>query len=81
MLNYEFKPVQTFERKKMIEQIGETAGEVWQFLEKNGDTSLPQLTKSVNADDFVIAAALGWLAREDKIEVYVKGRSKRVKLK
>lgn len=65
----------------MIEQIGETAGEVWQFLEKNGDTSLPQLTKSVNADDFVIAAALGWLAREDKIEVYVKGRSKRVKLK
>jgi len=65
----------------MIEQIGETAGAIWQYLEKTGDATISQLIKSVKADDFLVAAALGWLAREDKVEVYVKGRSKRVKLK
>jgi 3-methyladenine DNA glycosylase AlkD len=65
----------------MIDQIGETAGVVWKYLKENGDTSIPKLIKNLKSDDFLITAALGWLAREDKIEVFVKGRSKAVRLK
>jgi hypothetical protein len=65
----------------MIDKIGETAGLVWKYLEENGDTSIPQLSKNLKSDDFLVTAALGWLAREDKIQVFVKGRSKAVRLK
>jgi len=64
----------------MVKSIGETAGLIWRYLEENGETSVPQLTKNIKADDFVIAAALGWLAREAKVDIYAKGRSKAVRL-
>jgi len=65
----------------MNEQLGETAGLVWRYLKENGETTIPKLTKNLNLDEFLVGAALGWLAREDKIDLYVKGRSKAAKLK
>ncbi len=65
----------------MVEKVGETAGMVWRYLEENGDTSIPQLVKKLNSDDFMIYAALGWLAREEKIELFTKGKTKAAKLK
>ncbi len=65
----------------MVSEIGETAGNVWRYLKENGDTTITQLAKNVEDDDFLIAAALGWLAREDKVEVFAKGRSKAARLK
>jgi len=65
----------------MVPEIGHVAGAVWRHLKENGDTSVPKLVKELNENDFVVYAALGWLAREDKVDVFVKGRTKMAKLK
>jgi hypothetical protein len=55
--------------------IGNSAGKVWGSLADHGAQSLAELKKSVGASNDVVLAALGWLAREDKLEFSVKGRA------
>ena len=50
-----------------VEQIGQTAGLVWQVLNERGPQSLAKLTKSIDAPRDVVMQAVGWLAREGKI--------------
>jgi hypothetical protein len=57
-------------------QIGETAGLVWHALEKKGPQSLAKLSKQVDAPRENILLALGWLAREDKLEIDENSRGK-----
>jgi hypothetical protein len=57
----------------MKEQIGLTAGRVWQTLVKNGEVSLPQLPKLIKEKDAMVFQALGWLAREDKVKYRTEG--------
>jgi hypothetical protein len=64
-----------------IDQIGETAGAVWHFLQENGSASLTRLVKEVDAPRDVLMQALGWLAREDKIWIDEQGRGKTVSLR
>lgn len=64
-----------------LQQIGETAGRVWQALEEQGELRLPLLKKQVQAPDSLLYMALGWLAREDKLELTPEGRSLRVRLR
>jgi len=63
-----------------IEQIGETAGNVWRVLSETGPLSLTKLTKEVDAPKDLVMQALGWLAREDKITIEEDGRTKMVSL-
>ena len=65
----------------MLELIGKTAGQVWESLTKEGEMSLPQLRKAVDADDFLLNSAIGWLAREEKLQVTKKGNSIKISLK
>jgi len=58
----------------MKEKIIETVGKVWRFLGQNGQTHISQLAKSLKEKDEVVFQALGWLAREDKIEYTIKNR-------
>ena len=58
----------------MKEKVIETAGKVWRFLGQNGQTNVSQLGKSLQEKDEVVLQALGWLAREDKIDYTVKNR-------
>ena len=58
----------------MKEKIIEAAGKTWRFLGQNGQTNVSQLAKSLKEKDEVVLQALGWLAREDKIEYTVKNR-------
>ena len=58
----------------MKEKIIEAAGKAWRFLGQNGQTNVSQLAKSLKEKEEVIFQALGWLAREDKIEYTVKNR-------
>ena len=51
----------------MIEKIGETAGEVWRVLKKEGEVNLSQLPRLINEKSTVVYQAVGWLARENKI--------------
>ncbi len=50
-------------------EVGATAGEVWYFLEANGETSWRQIEKRVNRPQRLLAMGIGWLAREDKISI------------
>jgi len=58
----------------MILSIGQTAGKVWKFLEEKGEANLTQMKKGVKADPNLILQAIGWLAREDKLQIHKKER-------
>lgn len=62
-------------------EIGELSGVIWKILDEKGTLSLTQLKKSVEATEFMIGAAIGWLAREDKIELLKSGKTIKVSLK
>lgn len=56
----------------MKDKIGETSGQIWKILKKKGEVNIAQLPKLVNEKSAVVYQALGWLAREDKIEYQIK---------
>ena len=49
--------------------IGELAGLVWHFLSTNGRSSVLDMKYSLTIRSSRLFMALGWLAREGKIEV------------
>lgn len=54
----------------MPKEIGNLAGKVWTTLHtNNGMMTYNQLKRSTLLKDFDLCTALGWLAREDKVEV------------
>ena len=57
----------------MKEQIGMTAGRIWERLRTDGELNLSQLPKILNENSALVYQALGWLAREDKIEYRTMG--------
>ncbi len=62
-------------------QVGETAGKVWQALSEGGPQTVTQLQRKLNGSSELLNFALGWLAREDKIEIIQDKKSLRVQLK
>jgi hypothetical protein len=62
------------------EEIGLVAGDVWHVLSTDGTKTAAELTKAVAAPAELVAAALGWLAREDKLAFETNGRSVSVSL-
>ena len=48
--------------------IGLNAGKVWQLLNNNKRWSYSELKEAVGLSDRDLNAAIGWLAREDKID-------------
>lgn len=63
-----------------VPEIGRTAGEIWKRLSKNGSSTVAKLAKEVDQTHDMVMQALGWLAREEKIEITKKGRSRIVTL-
>jgi hypothetical protein len=49
------------------DQIGETAGAVWETLSKEGPLSFAALMEEVNAPQSLFFMAIGWLSREEKL--------------
>ncbi len=62
-------------------QIGDTAGAVWHTLAENGPMTLAQLAKVVSAPRDTVMQAVGWLAREGKVELEDNGRKRLVSLR
>nr|WP_302831690.1 winged helix-turn-helix domain-containing protein [uncultured Bacteroides sp.] len=52
------------------DEIGLNAGKVWQLLSDNAKWSYGTLKRKSGLKDKELGAAIGWLAREDKIELY-----------
>jgi|TARA_R100000935_G_scaffold19067_4_gene36700 predicted transcriptional regulator len=65
----------------MQQTIGDAAGKIWQYLQKNGATSITKLATECGLDIKVVQRAIGWLAREDKLISVQKGRSEIISLK
>ncbi|MFH1519014.1 MAG: winged helix-turn-helix domain-containing protein [Candidatus Omnitrophota bacterium] len=53
----------------MITEIGIIAGEIWNFLDKQGEVSLEQLISGIDKSRDLILMSLGWLAREGHVLV------------
>jgi hypothetical protein len=64
-----------------LARIGDAAGTVWSYLSAHGPTSLTVLAKGVGVPRDTLLQALGWLARENKIDITDKARGKTVSLR
>jgi Mn-dependent DtxR family transcriptional regulator len=57
----------------MKEKIGETAGQIWDLLKKKKEVNMAELPKLLQEKSNVVHQAIGWLARENKIEYRTAG--------
>jgi predicted ArsR family transcriptional regulator len=64
-----------------VARIGATAGKVWHFLEEHGPISVTGLAQELEVPRDLVMQAIGWLAREDKVEITEEGRTKTIYLK
>ncbi|HXX71700.1 MAG TPA: winged helix-turn-helix domain-containing protein [Candidatus Acidoferrum sp.] len=55
------------------EQIGQTAGAVWQTLYQQGPLTFAALMEEVNAPQSLFFMAIGWLSREHKLKIEPAG--------
>lgn len=55
----------------MKPKIIETAGKIWRVLGEKKEVEIGQLPWYVREEEYIVWQALGWLAREDKVN-YVK---------
>jgi len=51
----------------MKEKIGNDAGNIWKVLDMQGAKSVKELKKAAKLTDKEVYAAIGWLAREEKL--------------
>jgi hypothetical protein len=63
-----------------VASIGEEAGIVWRVLSEKGPLSMTKLVKAVGEPRDTVMLALGWLAREGKINIEDDGRNRVVSL-
>ena len=49
-------------------EIGEAAGKVWTYLNDTGEVPVPTLLKQVGLPRDMAHRAIGWLAREGKLQ-------------
>ncbi len=65
----------------MEQEIGITAGAIWHALNTKGELSLADLKRQVKGKTPVFDWAIGWLAREDKIDIRSEKHTFRFRLK
>ncbi|MGC9529835.1 MAG: winged helix-turn-helix domain-containing protein [Candidatus Bipolaricaulaceae bacterium] len=64
-----------------VADVGEAAGRVWRFLTEQGPCSLSQVIRQVEGPERLVLMALGWLAREAKLELHSEERRTVVSLR
>lgn len=65
----------------MIDVIGEAAGKIWQFLSEHGEASVNKVTVETELSKNDVQRAIGWLAKEGKLNIELKGRVETLSLK
>jgi predicted HTH transcriptional regulator len=65
----------------MNEVIGNAAGKIWKFLNENGEASVTKVTTETGINKNDIQRAIGWLLKEDKLQIEMKGRAETLSLK
>jgi hypothetical protein len=51
----------------MLEKIGNDAGSIWKILNEKGILPIKELKRRAKLKEKEIYAAIGWLAREEKL--------------
>ena len=64
----------------MRDRIGEIAGKIWTILGEKQNVNISNLPKILKEKREIVYQALGWLAREDKINYHIKQRKTFVSL-
>jgi hypothetical protein len=64
-----------------VASIGEVAGMVWCALSENGPMTIAKLIKAIDQPRDNVMQAIGWLAREDKIDIAENNRSRVISLR
>jgi predicted HTH transcriptional regulator len=65
----------------MSDTIGDAAGKIWEYLDKNGATSVSKVTKETGVSKNDAQRAIGWLAKEDKLNFEMDKRTELLSLK
>lgn len=55
-------------------KIGDAAGSVWKLLAEQGPVSFEDLATHLEEDRDLLSMAIGWLARENKLNFEGEGR-------
>lgn len=63
------------------EQIGFSAGEIYEYLHTNGTTTFAKMKKDLDLKGNFADLGLGWLARENKVDIQQKGPAVKVSLR
>ncbi|GBD26458.1 hypothetical protein HRbin30_01790 [bacterium HR30] len=64
-----------------LSDIGSAAGDVWRYLDANGPTAAETMKRKLKMGSDVFYAAVGWLAREDKLQIRTEGQKTVLALK
>lgn len=65
----------------MSESIGFIAGQLWEYLDNHGPSTVTKVVKDSDIDLKNVNRAIGWLAKEDKVVITQKGRVETISLK
>ena len=66
----------------MNADIGNAAGTIWAFLDKQSEPlAVTTLKKEIDLSSTLLMMGLGWLAREDKLDFDVAKNSCKISLK
>ena len=57
------------ENTNLTSKIGTDAGKIWKLLVKEGKSDTKNISKMMDIDEKDTYSALGWLAREGKIQI------------
>lgn len=53
----------------MKDRIGMAAGQIWRFLNENGESTPIKIKAYLGLSNTMLYLALGWLSRENKVNI------------
>jgi Winged helix-turn-helix domain (DUF2582) len=62
-------------------EIGASAGKIWHYLDKNGAASITKISTDTGLGKNDVQRGIGWLAKEGKLQVELKGRTETLSLR
>ena len=67
--------------QELQDKIGQSAGEIYNYLNNNGESTFSKMKKELDLKGNFADLGLGWLARENKVEISQKGPAVKVSLR
>ena len=67
--------------QELQDKIGQSAGQIYNYLNDNGESSFYKMKKELVLKGNFADLGLGWLARENKVEISQKGPAVKVSLR